>query len=41
MMEFKDVYPECESAASKQIGDGFCDIQYNSSECGYDGGDCI
>lgn len=30
-------FSSCEDAF---IGDGFCDIDNNNSECGYDGGDC-
>ena len=36
-------YPDCAAAASHPlwIGDGYCDHgNYNTLECGFDGGDC-
>jgi hypothetical protein len=37
-----DTFPElCDVADTYAIGDGYCNIQYNTTECEYDGGDCI
>jgi len=35
-------YPNCNVSNPPWVGDGYCDHQgdYNSLECGYDGGDC-
>jgi hypothetical protein len=38
---FKSTYPSCTVTRPSWIGDGVCDgAEYNSEECGYDGGDC-
>jgi LNR domain len=34
-----DMYPNC-SFFTAFIGDGECDVYLNSTECGFDGGDC-
>ncbi len=34
-------YPDCMTDYPSMIGDGSCDEQWNSSECGFDGGDCL
>uniref|UniRef100_A0A7R9VCJ2 LNR domain-containing protein n=1 Tax=Pseudictyota dubia TaxID=2749911 RepID=A0A7R9VCJ2_9STRA len=38
-----DAFPNyCADADEpKRVGDGMCDIEYNTEECGYDAGDCI
>ena len=37
-------YPNCTVEIPQYIGDGYCDnvepFNYNTEECGYDGGDC-
>ena len=36
-----DSFPECQVSSSGWIGDGECDGgEYNTAECGWDGGDC-
>lgn len=40
--EFNTKYPDCTVRNPRDVGDGFCDGQdYNTEECGWDGGDCI
>ena len=39
--EFNEKYPGCLPWYPKKIGDGNCDIEYNTTECKYDGFDCI
>ena len=42
-----DGYPDCHVNVPEWIGDGECQTnswtfkEYNTSECGYDGGDCL
>ena len=35
------IYTECQAARPILIGDGYCDKQYNTIDCGWDGGDCV
>jgi len=34
-------YPICNPDDWTMVGDGYCDSVYNSTECGFDGGDCL
>jgi hypothetical protein len=37
-----DKYPNCHVDRPSEIGDGYCDTpEYNTAECGWDGGDCV
>ena len=36
----KKKYPECNPDDWNLIGDGNCDLKYNTEECGHDDGDC-
>ena len=39
---FESLYPECHVFHPKRIGDGSCNRgNYNTPECGWDGGDCL
>ncbi len=31
----------CPAELAREIGDGYCDMEFNTTECGFDGGDCI
>ena len=33
-------YPDCNAANPEKIGDGYCNIENNSTECDFDGSDC-
>ena len=35
-----DGYPDCDVAYPEDIGNGVCNEDYNTVDCGYDGGDC-
>lgn len=40
--EYKKLYPDCLAPQPEKVGDGHCDgILYNTTECGWDGNDCI
>ncbi len=34
-------HPKCHVDSNYLIGDGRCHGEYNTTDCGYDGGDCI
>ncbi len=38
---FRSAYPECSIHDEYKLGDGYCDVEYNVAECGYDAGDCL
>ena len=41
-LEFNAKYPHCNVSIPYWVGDNICDVGlYNTTECGFDGGDCI
>ena len=40
-LQYNAKFKNCSVDEPFRIGDGYCNLEHNSSECGYDGGDCI
>lgn len=39
--DFNKQYPDCKVEKGYLIGDGYCNPEYNTAECVFDGGDCV